>query len=59
MFEIGTIAHGRAEQGKLHPDVQVGVRTIIAHGQVPRVEFNAGQFSVAPLPHKSQSDGDR
>ncbi|MDR8093301.1 hypothetical protein KPB05_38240 [Burkholderia gladioli] len=57
-FAIGGIAHRRAEQGTLHPDVVGGVRSMIAKGVMPRVEFNSGQSEVAALPGKSQSDCD-
>lgn len=55
-FAIGGIAHRRAEQGVLHSDVVGGVRSMIANGAMPRVEFNSGQFEVVALPGKSQSD---
>ncbi|GJH38268.1 hypothetical protein CBA19CS91_35945 [Paraburkholderia hospita] len=55
-FAIGGIAHRRAEQGTLHPGVVGEVRSMIAKGVMPRVEFNSGQFEVAALPGKSQSD---
>lgn len=54
-FAIGGIAHRRAEQGTLHPDVVGGVRSIIATGAMPRVEFNSGRFEVVVLAGKSQS----
>jgi hypothetical protein len=57
-FAIGGIAHRRAEQGTLHPGVVGGVRSMIAKGVMPRVEFNRGQFEVAALPGKSQNDCD-
>lgn len=57
-FAIGGIAHRRAEQGTLHPDVVGGVRSMIAKGLMPRVEFKDGQFDVVALPGKSQSDRD-
>ena len=55
-FAIGGIAHRRAEQGTLHPGVVGEVRSMLAKGVMPRVEFNSGQFEVAALPGKSQSD---
>lgn len=55
-FAIGDIAHRRAEQGTLHPGVVGGIRSMIAKGLMPRVEFNSGQFDVVALPGKSQND---
>lgn len=57
-FEIGSIAHRRAEQGVLHRDVVGRVRSIIATGAKPRVEFTSGELGVFALPGKAQSDVD-
>lgn len=57
-FAIGGMAHRRAEQGTLHPDVVGGVRSMIQNGEMPRVEFNSGQFEAAALPGRSQSGCD-
>lgn len=54
VFEIGSGAQARANNRGLHPGIRDVVRHYLKEGNRPRIELNAGEFSVRILPRTTE-----